>query len=97
MQSFKEVKKRLQAKGLVSLRNREIDPYKYTANGSTVRRREAGEVFAALLKLTGEQYSAPVASWSGKWPRTKASWQAENQGAAIFWGLYLQAEWKGLI
>ena len=87
MQSFKEVKKVLQQQGLISLSNREVNPYKYHQNGGTVRRREAGEVALAVAKLVGEKVNYPEASWSGKWPRTKASVDAENAGAEKFWTL----------
>ena len=94
---FREIRTALINKGLVPSSCREQGPYKYTRNGATVRRREAGEVFSALLKLTGQRCSPPIASWSGRWPRTEQSWEAETDGTDLFWGLVLRAGDMGLL
>lgn len=89
--NFNAVKKNLQREGLVPLSCREQSPYYYSRNGGTARERAPGSVFLAVKKKAIEAgievELAWPASWSGKWPRTKQSIIAEQQGDEIFWGL----------
>lgn len=99
---FKQIRSHLQAAGLLPATCREVSPYYYAANTAARRRRAAGSVVAACRLLAAEAgieapRAYPQAAWCGRWPRTKASLEAEQRGCDQFWGLVASLQAAGVL
>jgi len=90
---FRAIRLQLIKDGIISPSNREIDPYKYTVNGSRRKERGPGRVALAIYqrairaRYSGPTMPLPSCSWDGSWPRTQQSIRDEVSGVNAFWDM----------